>query len=606
MTAVRAVPGRCVCTMKYRWVIAAVDHETVALLSEAMPELRGASGSVLCQCLANRGLTTPESARAFLWPRLAQLGDPFLLPDMDRAIQRVLEARELHQRVVIFGDYDVDGLTATAILTEVLEFLGLQVAQYLPHRLEEGYGLSLRAALNCHRALTPDLVIAVDCGSTATEAIRWLRQAGVDVIVIDHHNVKNPLPPALAIVNPHRADSTAPELATTTQSQFKELCSAGLAFKFAHALIKRARELQLPGAFEFDLKNQLDLVALGTVADAVPLTGQNRIMLRAGLHALNRTRRPGILALKKVTQSPEPLGVYEIGFQLAPRLNAAGRLDTATAAFALLTTHDPTEATRLAELLDSHNKQRQELERHIMDQVMKRLQSMSEPPRLDTDHAIVLGDHSWHIGVIGIVASRLAQQFHRPAIIMGGAGAYWRGSARSIPGFDLVSALKKCEDLLIAYGGHPGAAGISIDPAHVPAFAERFRQIAQQTIAQAGLGPTLHIDAEITLRDVTLELVETLELLKPNGIGNPIPRFILRRLTTVHPPRRIGTDAKHAKLWVTDGRITCPAIWWDAADEPLPTGVFDLACTLTKNEYEGRVWPQIEVLDWRPSRPAPD
>ena len=295
---------------------------------------------LLAQCLVNRGLSEPSAIETFLRPRLKQLADPFLLPDMDRAVARLLRARELGESLVIFGDYDVDGVTSTTLLQQVLRAFGLQANVYLPHRLDEGYGLSRDGVENCLKKYPTNLLLAVDCGSTAIETIAWLRERGVDVIVLDHHQISSPPPAAVALVNPQskaRGDgleaiaAAAPPIAHSLSplASFTELCSVGLAFKLAHALVKRGREMNLPAAADYDLRPLLDLVALGTIADLVPLTGENRILVSAGLERLNATERPGLVALKQVAQSPAQLTTFDVGFQLAPRLNASGRLETA-------------------------------------------------------------------------------------------------------------------------------------------------------------------------------------------------------------------------------------------------------------------------------------
>ena len=316
---------------------------------------------LLAQCLLNRGFRDPAAARSFLQPRLKQLADPFALPDMAAAVDRLFQARERRESVVIFGDYDVDGVTSSALLLEVLSALGWRVNAYLPHRLEEGYGLSRDGLENCLRKFPASLLLALDCGSTSVESIAWLRQRGVEVIVLDHHQAASPAPAAVALVNPRlRSRAAAPAAATLPgadapppgpldgHSDFTELCAVGLAFKLAHALVKRGRQTGLPGAADFHLRPLLDLVALGTIADIVPLTGENRILVSAGLDCLNATQRPGLIALKQAARSPAPLGAHEVGFQLAPRLNAAGRLETAQAALRLLQAPGLAEATSLA------------------------------------------------------------------------------------------------------------------------------------------------------------------------------------------------------------------------------------------------------------------
>ena len=442
---------------------------------------------LLAQCLLNRGLSEPAAIKNFLAPRLKHLADPFLLPNMGAAVERLLLAHERDESLVVFGDYDVDGVTSTTLLLEVLRKLGWRVDAYLPHRMDEGYGLSRDGVENCLKKFPVKLLLAVDCGSTAVETIAWLRGQNVDVIVLDHHQVSNPPPAAVALVNPQltvsdecrvTGDGDTASSVTCHPSpvtRFTELCSAGLAFKLAHAFLKRGRETGLPGAAEFDLKSLLDLVALGTIADLVPLTGENRILVTAGLEKLNTTRRPGIVALKEVAQSPEKLGTHDIGFQLAPRLNASGRLETAEESLHLLLAETLEEALPLAQNLDARNRERQKIERGITDAVAGVVRSKFNA---EQDFVIVEGELLWHIGVVGIVASRVLQEFYRPTIILGGDAELWRGSGRSVAGFDLAAALRECDDLLVKHGGHAMAAGLTIcagQGGFVPRTPERTR-----------------------------------------------------------------------------------------------------------------------------------
>ena len=334
--------------MKFRWSPAPPQLQLAETLAA-----QGQISPLLAQCLLNRGHQGPAAIGAFLEPRLKQLADPFLLPNMEAAVQRLMRAHAEKQPLVLFGDYDVDGVTSTALLMEVLRGLGWAVDCYLPHRRDEGYGLTPDGVENCLRKFPVQLLLAVDCGSNAVEVIAGLRDRGVDVIVLDHHQVSRPAPAAVALVNPQLAAQCSPPL-----PDFTELCSAGLAFKLAHALVKRGRETGLAGAAQCDLKPLLDLVALGTIADLVPLTGENRILVSAGLEQLSRTARPGLVALKEVSQCPPQLGSYEVGFQLAPRLNAAGRLETAEAALHLILAPDLKTALPLAQALDSKNRER--------------------------------------------------------------------------------------------------------------------------------------------------------------------------------------------------------------------------------------------------------
>ena len=574
--------------MKFRWSPAPPQP---LLADKLAAELK--ISPLLAQCLLNRGYSEPAVMQNFLAPRLKQLADPFLLPNMDVAVARLLQARASGEALAIFGDYDVDGVTSTTILLEVLRTLGWRADAYLPHRLDEGYGLSQDGVENCLEKFPVTLLLAVDCGSTAVPSIAWLKERRVDVIVLDHHQVSTPAPAAIALVNPQLSLDSSLQ-----PSDFKELCSAGLAFKLAHALVKRGRETGLPGAAEFDLRPLLDLVALGTIADLVPLTGENRILVAAGLERLSTTQRPGLVALKQVAQCPPTLGTYEVGFQLGPRLNAAGRLETAEASLQLLLARDAMEALPLAQQLDSQNRERQKIERTIAEQVTGTVRAKFNPA---TDFVIVEGQLLWHIGVVGIVASRVLQEFYRPTIIVGGDGDQWRGSGRSIAGFDLAAALRECNDLLIRHGGHAMAAGITIHPDKLDAFRTRINELARRALKPEDLQPPLRLDAEVGLGEISLAALAELDQLKPTGMGNPMVQCFARGLTHQRPLQRMGADKQHVKLWVTDGKTSHEAVWWNGGKESLPVGKFDLAFAPQINDFNGRRVVQLKVLDWRPA-----
>ncbi len=562
---------------------------------------------LLAQCLLNRGLSEPAPVAAFLQPRLKNLADPFRLPNLEAAVARLWRARERNEPLVIFGDYDVDGVTSTALLSEVLRALGWTVNYYLPHRLEEGYGLSRDGVENCLKDFPATLLLAVDCGSTAVATIAWLRTRGVDVIVLDHHQVSSPAPAAVALVNPQLdpgfgvppSGGPAPGPPEGGTPNFRELCSVGLAFKLAHAVVKRGRELGLPGAHELDLRRWLDLVALGTVADLVPLTGENRILATAGLERLNTTQRPGIVALKRVAGINGPVGVYEVGFQLAPRLNAAGRLESAEEALQLLLAKSLEEALPLAQHLDARNRERQQIERGIAGEIVGALRARFNAA---SDFVIVEGQLLWHIGVVGIVAARVLREFYRPTLILGGDADEWRGSGRSIEGFDLAAALRECDDLLVRHGGHAMAAGLSLKPENLAALRQRLNGLARRTLRPEQLQPTLRLDAEVALAELTLERLEEMEQLEPMGQGNPPVQLAARGVRHQRPPQRMGREQQHARLWITDDAVTHEVVCWNAAPEKLPAGDFDLAFTPQINDYNGRRSVQLKLLDWRPGQ----
>jgi single-stranded-DNA-specific exonuclease len=574
--------------MKYRWLTA---FDQPLLAARLASELR--ISPLLSQCLVNRNLDDPRTIGVFLEPRLKALADPFLIPNMAAAVERLLVARERNEGLVIFGDYDVDGVVSTALLLEFLRTLGWQVDCYLPHRLSEGYGLTLESAERCLKKTPTTLVLAVDCGSNATECIAALQQKQIDVLVLDHHQVSTPPPPALALVNP--------QLTPPPGQCFTELCSAGLAFKLAHALLKQGRQIGLPGASEYDLRPLLDLVALGTIADLVPLTGENRILVSAGLERLNRTERPGLVALKTVARSPASLGVYEVGYQLAPRLNAAGRLETAEAALNLILARTLDEARPLAEALDQQNRERQAVERSIAEEAVQLIRQRFKP---EEDFVIVEGQVNWHVGVVGIVASRVLHQFNRPAIIIGSDGSEWRGSGRSVAGFDLAGALAQCNDLLLRHGGHAMAAGLTIAQENLEQLRVRLNELARRGLTLDQLQPLLRLDAEIELKQISFECLGHLGRLNPIGQGNPPVHFFSRNVRHGRPLQRMGAEKQHVKMWVTDGAVTHEAVWWGAGNESLPVGEYDLAFSPQINDYKGNRCLQLKVLDWRPGQPG--
>ena len=569
--------------MKFRWTLAPPQPLPAGQLASQLK-----ISPLFAQCLLNRGFSEISAIENFLSPRLNNLADPFLLPNMDKAVERLCRARGQNESLVIFGDYDVDGVTSTALLVEVLRVLDWKVDFYLPNRMDEGYGLSADGVENCLKKFPTTLLLAVDCGSTAMETINSLRARGVDVIVLDHHQVSSPAPDAVALVNP--------QLAGEKEASFRELCSAGLAFKLAHALIKRGREINLPGAAEFDLKPLLDLVALGTIADLVPLVGENRILVSAGLRQLNQTKRAGILALKKVAQMPEKIGAYEVGFQLAPRLNAAGRLETAEESLHLLLARNLEEAMPLAQNLDLQNRERQKIEKTIAEEVIGTIRAKFDA---ENHFIIVEGQLLWHIGVVGIVASRVLQEFYRPTIIIGGENGRMRGSGRSIAGFDLAAALRECDEHLVHHGGHAMAAGLSILPEKIDLLRQKLNELARRSLKLEDLQPPLRLDAEVGLDEMNFEILGELEKLKPTGQGNPVVQFCARNLSHMKPLQRIGAQRQHVKMWVGDGSAKLEAVWWNSGEKSLPVGKFDLAFAPQVNEFNGSRTMQLKVLDWQ-------
>ena len=544
----------------------------------------------MAQCLVNRGVASKVEVSEFLNPKLKLLADPFLIPNMDAAVERLWKARENNERLLIYGDYDVDGVSSTALLTEMLTELGWTVQPYLPGRFDDGYGLSAEALEKCIEQFETDVVLAVDCGSTAVEAIEFLNERQIDILVLDHHQVSDPPPKPLAMVNPQLSDD---------YPNFQELCSVGLAFKLAHALVKRGRQEGLQKERDLDLRQYLDLVALGTVADLVPLTGENRKLVRFGLEQLGETDRPGIVALKNVANVSKPVTVFNVGFQLGPRLNAAGRMDNPDASLNLLLAKDRYEAEKAAETLNNHNDERRKIERDISTQAVESVRKRFDPKN---DFVIVEGNMEWHLGVIGIVASRVMREFYRPTFILASDGDGWKGSARSIEGFDLAEAMRGCDDLLNDHGGHAMAAGVSVKPGRLDAFRERINEIAKKTIIPNMFQPPLKLDAGTDLSELTLVHIEEMSQLEPLGQGNPEIQLLVAELTLSSPIYRMGRDKQHAKFWVTDEHGACEVVAWNLKPEDEPQDTFDIAVAPQINDFNGRRSVQLKLIDWRPAK----
>ncbi len=529
----------------------------------------------VARILAGRGHRTVAEAEAFLNPALRTLADPMELPGMEQAAARLWRAIRSRERIVLFGDYDVDGITSLAILVGVLGELGADVKPFLPHRIEEGYGLTDAALQRCVKDLRPALVVAVDCGTTSVREVRWLREQGIDVVIVDHHEVPDVLPPATAMVNPHLAEGGAP------------LCSAGLAFKVAHALLKSVGERSM------DLRDHLDLVALGTVADIAPLVGDNRVLVRAGLARMAGTRNTGLRELMDVA-GVEEAHTTDVAFRLGPRLNAAGRLGDAKAALELLTTRDRGRAGRLARELDESNRVRQQIERQTLDEAMAVAAEQFDP---DHTHALVLARRGWHLGVIGIVASRLQKHFWRPTFVIGiddkGIG---KGSGRSVEGCHLVEGLRRCADNLLGFGGHELAAGLNIHEDAVAPFAERLNAWAGECLTGDLRTAPLRLDAEVRFGELDAGFLDHVERLAPFGAANPEPVFFSRRVRLARPPSVVGKG--HLRAVLAHDGVELDAIGFNMGSRTFPPGHADVAFALQTDDYWGDGRVQLRLLDF--------
>ena len=564
--------------MKYKqWNLAASDPSAAAALERAgLPPL---AALVLCA----RGVDTPEKARAFLDAGTGQLQEPLLMKDMDRAAGRVATALAAGETIAVYGDYDVDGITATSLLTDFLRREGGTVIPYIPDRMEEGYGLNTDALETLHRAGV-SLVVTVDCGITAVEEARRARELGMDLVITDHHECKEELPDALAVVDPHRPDCPYP---------FKRLAGVGVALKLVLALGGPARQEEL-------LRRYADLSAIGTVADVMSLTWENRTIVTLGLEAMRRTSRPGLKALLRQAGLEErPLNSMAIGYTLAPRINASGRMGCASLAAELLLTADPARGEELAACLCELNRERQAIEARISEEC----QALAEALPQEKRYALVLAGKHWHQGVVGIVASRLAEKYSCPAFMICLQDGKGKGSCRSFGGFNLFAALEHCAPLLEGFGGHALAAGFTIREENIPAFTAAMNDYVRRCTGGAEMVSALDVDCAVEdVGILTLEGVEGLDLLEPYGSDNPKPVFYLQGCL-ITALSEVG-GGRHLKLRLTAGGRSFDAIFFSAtgAEAGVAQGDrVDVAFTPQINEYRGWRSVQLQVCDLRPA-----
>jgi single-stranded-DNA-specific exonuclease len=560
----------------------------------AVRELRQDLGLALASCLnisplvaqvlINRGIETPEAAQSFLSARLTDLHSPFLLKDMDRATERIAAACTRKEKICICGDYDVDGITATTVVLLFLESAGAQVAFHIPSRLTEGYGMSTATVKKLH-ADGVSLIITVDCGVSAFDEVACAREHGIDVIVTDHHEPPDRLPEAYAIINPKQPGCPFP---------FKGLAGVGVAFNLVMALRTKLRDSGFwENGREPNLKQYLDLVALGTIADMVPMLDENRIFVRNGLDILGQGCRPGIKALKNVSGIPDgPITANMIGFRLAPRLNAAGRMAEADLAVRLLRSRKDDEAMAIARKIDEENTRRQQRERSILSEARSMVKKHDDLP-----DSLILSSPAWHPGVIGLCASRLSEEFSRPAILFAideksGEG---KGSARTVKGFDLYSAIKKCSSFLKAFGGHRDAAGLTVHVDNMDPFMQAFNAIVREQFATGNFQPMLAIDAEIPLGELSHVLLEQIETLAPFGPGNAEPVFSTRELTS-YSSMVVGNG--HLKLKIREDGQFFDAIGFNmGARYHLSNAAIRLAFVPQFNSYNGQKLVQLNLRD---------
>jgi single-stranded-DNA-specific exonuclease len=569
-----------------RWEVQPVDDAASRALADAL-HIPAIVARLLCQ----RGLGNPDAAARFLQPSLEHLHDPLRLADMGVAVDRILAAVARRERIAVHGDYDVDGITSTVIVRRTLELLGADVVHFIPDRLADGYGLQPAAVDRLH-AEGVALVISVDCGIRGVEAAKRARALGVDLIVTDHHEPDAELPPALAVINPKRPDCTYPD---------KYLAGVGVALKLVQALCRRAgREQLLPGF--------LKVAAIGTLADVVPLVGENRIIAKLGLDLLSRgPHKVGLRMLLDVAGlTGKTIDSFHVAFMIAPRVNAAGRMSSPDLATRLLLAADETmaqEARELALRLDGENVRRQEEEAAIVTAARKIVQT---DPEVGARSVLVVAGEGWHRGVVGIVASKLVEAFHRPAIVLSIEDGLAQGSCRSIPGFDMLGALERCAPCLIRFGGHKQAAGLSLEAERIREFRLAVNEVADEVIGPDDLRPRLRIDDNLGFRAITGEVAAGIASLAPFGAGNPRPVFAARGVEVVDGPRKL--KERHLKMALKQGGRIFRAVAWRAADRhdllaEHRQGV-DVAFSLDQNQYNGQTFIELTLADFRKAEGA--
>ncbi|MEE4311509.1 MAG: single-stranded-DNA-specific exonuclease RecJ [candidate division KSB1 bacterium] len=537
----------------------------------------------IADILIKRGVDTDEKAIKFFTSSIEDLFDPFLLPDMKKAAERIIQAINNNEKILVYGDYDVDGITSVSLLYMFCQNLGADVTFYIPNRMREGYGLSRAGIEDAHHKGVA-LIISVDCGITAVEEVAFANSLGIDVIISDHHEPGRDAPEALAILDPKCKDAEYP---------FTELAGVGVTYKIAQALTEM---LNLDQEM---LRQFADLVAIGSTADIVPLVDENRILVKEGLKRINTDNRPGLRALAQTAGlHSKTIGTGQIVFIIAPRINAVGRLGNAERAVRLLTTTNREQARNIAAVLESENKTRKDIDEHTFREAQEMVEMEYDPK---DNRALVLDKDGWHPGVIGIVASRIVEKYYRPTVMISVEDGVGKASARSISGFDIYSALKQCEDLLVAYGGHKYAAGLTIHKDKIGDFRDRFNEIANEALTDEMLSPKLHIEAEIRLGEINDRFLQLLKKMAPFGPKNMRPVFLSRQLQVVGTPSIVGNN--HLKFKVKQDNMLIDTIGFNLGDKiyRISPGEdnLDLVYVIEENEYLGRVNLQLRIKDLR-------
>ena len=555
------------------------------------PTSRASLGTtpIVAELLLRNGLAEPAAAARFLQPALATLGDPFLLANLGAAVDRLHQALQRQETIVVLGDYDVDGVCSTTILVSILRRLGLAPRYVVPRRSEEGYGLTRTSIDRALEAGKPDLFIALDCGTNSGDEVAYLRSLGVEVIIVDHHRSTEPPAGGALLINPHVSP-------VADDGAWRFLCTVGLVFKLVHGLLKKLRAENHAAALSIVLKDYLDLVAMGTIADLVPLAGENRVFARHGLRMLAETRRPGLLALMGVSglKSEQGLVPSDISFRLGPRINASGRLADAALSVDLLLTEDRNFAENTARQLDDLNRERQDIERLITERAERYVEE-----NFKAASGLVLFDEDWHPGVVGIVAGRISRKYNRPTIVLGNEGTLAKGSGRGINGFNLVEILGACASCLENWGGHPMAVGVSLRKLRLDEFRGQFDEAIRRSRDGAAAEPGVELSGWLEGTQLTEQLMTELEQLHPFGMGNPEPVFGVRGVRLKNRPDVF--KELHFRFAAEDaGGRRVSGVAWKMADRVPPVGVpLELAIQLNWNHYNGRRILQMELLDWR-------
>ena len=559
-----------------RWSLLNPDQNTVSSVKKAFR-----TSEVIARVLANRNILNPNLARPFFTPNLDMLHNPYLMQDMDKAVERVLTNINSGKPIMVFGDYDVDGTTGAAALYLAFQKFGADVTYYIPDRKKEGYGLSYHG-IEVAKDIGIDLIITCDCGINAFVQVDFANEQNIDIIITDHHTTDTELPKAHAILNPKREDCEYP---------FKGLCGGGVAFKLITAI---GNELNIPLT---DYEEIIPLITLGIAADVVPIKDENRVIVHHGLNILENLEKPGLKTLLELAGLKGHISVGQLVFSIAPRINAAGRIGDANRAVELLVTDDQDKARLLAKELDNENKRRQIIQQAVVDEALLKVNAEAD---LKNENALVLANAGWHPGVVGIVASKIKEEFNRPTIIIALENGSGKGSARSVAGFDLYEALTACKTHLDDYGGHPMAAGLTLSNQKLEDFKKAFINFANERLTEENLQATLTLDSEIALQDITPRFMEFLDKLSPYGPGNMRPKFAIRNAEIAGAPKVIGKTGEHIRFKIRQGLKSYPAVGFGLSNkyEMLITGQpVDIACVVETNEWQGNTSIQMNVRD---------